>query len=81
MHVGGVNVVKLQFQVVSVASSIQFEGVRVILQPVPTLTGGAENLSLFKGAPSGSIELLVTTTLGVQFFEIGKRYSVSIDPV
>lgn len=73
--------VKLQFQVVSVASSMQFEGVRVILQPVPTLTGEAENLSLFKGAPSGSIELLVTTVEGVQFFEINKRYLVSIEPV
>lgn len=72
--------VKLQFQVTSIASSVQVEGVRVILQPVPTMTGGTENLSLWKGAPSGSIELQVNTPEGAGYFQIGKRYSVAIEP-
>jgi len=71
--------VTVKFQVTSVASSIGFEGVKVQLSPISTMLAG-ENLSLFKGSPVGSIELFVTTSEGVGFFEIGKNYLITFSP-
>lgn len=72
--------VTTKFQVLSVATSLAFEGARVQLAPVSIQEQGGENISLFKGSPVGTIELFVTTSDGINFFEIGKKYIVSFTP-
>lgn len=71
--------IKTKFQVISSAVSIGFSGVKVILQPAPIDEQAGENLSLFDGQSKASIELYLTQPSAANFFQVGKRYSVTFE--
>lgn len=71
--------IKTKFQVISSATSVGFTGVKIILLPVPIDELAGENLSLFDGQAKGSIELYITQASAANFFQLGKRYSVTFE--
>lgn len=71
--------IKTKFQVVSSAIAVGQQGVRIQLSPVPINEQAGENLSLFDGQAKGLIEIYITQPSAANFFQIGKRYSVSFE--
>lgn len=69
------------WQVTSLMQARGIEGIRVQLSPVPQAQAAGNTVSLTLKDPKGLLELYTTTPEGAQFFDLGKRYVVTIAPV
>lgn len=70
---------KTKFQVISSAKSIGYPGIKITLNPVPIDEQAGDNLSLFDGQSRASIDLYITQPSAADFFQIGRRYSVTFE--
>ncbi len=66
-------------QVTSTSTSIAQEGVRIQLTPIPFGDKDEHGSNLFNTDGNGSISITITLPDAVEFFTVGKRYSVTFD--